>query len=312
MKLKLLALAVIAATALIPHTIRAAGTDRVTYHTAQVDGVNVFYREAGDPAKPAIVLLHGFPSSSHMFRNLIPRLATQYHVIAPDYPGFGYSDQPAPKDFAYTFDHLADVVDDLLESLKLERYAIYVQDYGSPVGFRLFVRHPEKISAIISQNGNAYAEGLSPVWADIQAYWKDKSDTNAAKVRGFLTPKTTKWQYTTGVRDVTHISPDAWTLDQLTLDRPGNADIQLALFYDYQSNVKRYDAWHAALRQHQPPVLAVWGKNDPIFLPAGAEAFKRDVPAAEVHLLDTGHFALEEDGDVIAEHILAFLPRHTK
>lgn len=312
MRASFLALAVFAATALFHSTARAAGAERVTYHTAQVDGVDVFYREAGDPVKPTIVLLHGFPSSSHMFRNLIPRLAEQYHVIAPDYPGFGYSGQPDPKQFAYTFDHLADVIDDLLGALKVDRYAIYVQDYGSPVGFRLFVRHPERIRAIISQNGNAYEEGLSPAWADIRAYWKDKSAANADKLRGLLTPKTTRWQYTAGVRDVTHISPDAWTSDQLTLDRPGNADIQLALFFDYQTNVKQYDAWHAALRKHQPPLLAVWGKNDPFFLPAGAEAFRRDVPAAEVHLLDTGHFALEEDGEVIAEQILAFLPRPTK
>lgn len=312
-KLKSLLLAATAsATLLLQPSARAEDATRVTYHTAKVDGVNIFYREAGDPAKPAIVLLHGFPASSHMFRDLIPKLAAQHHVIAPDFPGFGYSDQPSPTNFAYTFDHLAAVTDSLLDSLKLERYAIYIQDYGSPVGFRLFVKHPEKISTIITQNGNAYAEALSPAWEPIRAYWKDKTPENETKLRGFLAIGTTKFQYTQGVRDAAHISPDAWTFDQLNLDRPGNDVIQLALFYDYQNNLTQYDAWHAALRKFQPPVLAVWGKNDPFFLPVGAEAFQRDVPQAEVHLLDTGHFALEEDGDVIANYILKFLRQPTK
>ncbi len=290
----------------------AAEFASTTYHTTQVDGLSIFYREAGDPSQPTIVLLHGFPSSSHMYRDLIPKLAPKYHVIAPDYPGFGYSEQPAMTHFAYTFDHLAAVTDDLLDSLKLERYAIYIQDYGSPIGFRLFVKHPEKISAIITQNGNAYEVGLSPAWHPFNEYWMDKSAVNEAKLRGFLTPETTKFQYTSGFRDSAHVSPDAWTFDQLTLDRPGNAEIQLALFYDYQNNVKQYDSWHAALRKHQPPVLAVWGKNDPFFVPAGAHAFTNDVPHAEVHLLDTGHFALEEDGEVIANHILHFLHKNVK
>ena len=287
----------------------AADMPTTTYHTAKIDGLNLFYREAGDPSRPTIVLLHGFPSSSHMFRDLIPKLAAKYHVIAPDYPGFGFSDQPSGTTFAYTFDHLAAVTDDLLDSLKLERYAIYIQDYGSPIGFRLFVKHPGKISAIITQNGNAYEVGLSPAWQPFRDYWADKSPANEAKLRSFLTLDTTKFQYTQGFRNPENVSPDAWTHDQLTLDKLGNAEIQLALFYDYQNNVKQYKAWHAELRKHQPPVLAVWGKNDPFFLPAGALAFTNDVPDAEIHLLDTGHFALEEDGDVIADSILEFLNR---
>ena len=308
-KLKLIAALAFVLGGLLTRS-RALGADTaVTYHTTKIDGLNLFYREAGDPSRPTIVLLHGFPSSSHMFRDLIPRLAAKYHVVAPDYPGFGYSDQPAVADFAYTFDHLAAVTDDLLESLKLGRYAIYLQDYGSPVGFRLFVKHPEKISAIITQNGNAYAVGLSPAWQPFRDYWTDKSPGNEAKLRGFLTLGTTKFQYTQGFRNPAQVSPDAWTFDQFTLDKPGNAEIQLALFYDYQNNVKQYDAWHSTLRQFQPPVLAVWGRNDPFFLPAGATAFTNDVPHAEIHLLDTGHFALEEDGDVIADYLLKFLNR---
>ena len=312
-KLKFLgALAIAAASLTLAQTVFADEPTRVTYHTAKIDGLNLFYREAGDASRPTIVLLHGFPSSSHMYRELIPKLAEKYHVIAPDYPGFGYSDQPSVANFAYTFDHLAAVTDDLLNSLKLDRYTIYIQDYGSPIGFRLFVKYPEKIAAIITQNGNAYEAGLSPAWQPFRDYWADKSPANEAKLRGFLTLDTTKFQYTQGFRNPAHVSPDAWTFDQLTLDKPGNAEIQLALFYDYQNNVKQYDAWHAALRKHQPPVLAVWGKNDPFFLPAGALAYTNDVPHAEVHLLDTGHFALEEDGDVIADYILKFLHKNLK
>ena len=313
-KLTLIAAAALAVAVLtLPTPALAAEVTPVTYHTTNVDGLNLFYREAGNPTKPTIVLLHGFPSSSHMFRNLIPKLAAKYHVIAPDYPGYGYSDQPATTDFAYTFDHLAAVTDDLLNSLHLDKYSIYIQDYGSPVGFRLFVKHPEKIQAIITQNGNAYNEGLSPFWDEyLRPYWKQKTPETEAKVRGLLGLATTKFQYTAGFRDTNHVSPDAWTFDQLTLDRPGNQAIQLALFYDYQNNLTQYDLWHATLRQVQPPVLAVWGKNDPIFPPAGALAFQRDVPNIEIHLLDTGHFALEEDGDLIAEYILKFLPKHVK
>jgi len=255
-----------------PNNAFAVETPTVTYHTVKVDGLNIFYREAGAPTRPTIVLLHGFPSSSHMYRNLIPKLAGKYHVIALDYPGFGYSDQPAITDFAYTFDHLAAVTDDLLNSLKLEKYSIYIQDYGSPIGFRLFVKHPERISAIITQNGNAYEAGLSPAWQPFRAYWQDKSPANAAVLRGFLTADTTKFQYSSGYHDASRVNPDAWKFDQMTLDRSGNPAIQLALFYDYQNNVKQYELWHATLRQFQPPVLAVWGKNDPFFLPAGAFA----------------------------------------
>ncbi len=296
----------------LPGMLRAENAPEVTYHTVKVDGLNLFYREAGQPTRPTIVLLHGFPSSSHMYRNLIPKLAGKYHVIAPDYPGFGYSDQPAPAEFAYTFDHLAAVTDDLLNTLKLEKYSIYIQDYGSPVGFRLFVQHPERIQAIITQNGNAYEAGLSPAWAPFRAYWQDKSPANETALRGFLTLDTTKFQYSAGYHDASRVSPDAWTFDQMTLDRPGNQAVQLALFYDYQNNVKQYDTWHAALRKYQPPVLAVWGKNDPFFLPAGALAYTNDVPKAEVHLLDTGHFALEEDGNVIADYMLKFLHNNVK
>jgi len=303
------ALALATGSLAVQYNSFAADVRGTTYHTAKIDGLNLFYREAGDPSRPTIVLLHGFPSSSHMFRDLIPKLAAKYHVIAPDYPGFGYSDQPSVADFAYTFDHLAAVTDDLLNSLKLEKYSIYIQDYGSPVGFRLFVKHPEKISAIITQNGNAYEAGLSPAWQPFRDYWADKSPANEAKLRGFLTLDTTKFQYTRGFRNPAQVSPDAWTHDQLTLDKPGNAEVQLALFYDYQNNVKQYDTWHAALRKFQPPVLAVWGKNDPFFLPAGALAFTNDLSKAEIHLLDTGHFALEEDGGVIADYILKFLNR---
>lgn len=284
-----------------------------TYHNVKVDGLNLFYREAGNPSRPTVVLLHGFPSSSHMYRNLIPQLAGEYHVIAPDFPGYGYSDQPAVSDFSYTFDHLAEVTDDLLNSLKLEHYAIYIQDYGSPVGFRLFLKHPEKISAIITQNGNAYNEGLSPFWDEyLRPYWKQRTPETEAKVRGLLTLETTKFQYSAGFRDASRVSPDAWTFDQLTLDRPGNQAIQLALFWDYQNNLTQYDSWHAALRQFHPPLLAVWGKNDPIFSAPGAEAFGRDLPQAEIHLLDTGHFALEEDGELIANYILKFLRKNVR
>jgi len=288
----------------------AANPPEVSYHTNQVEGLSIFYREAGNPSRPTIVLLHGFPSSSHMYRNLIPKLAENYHVIAPDMVGFGYSDQPSAAQFSYTFDHLAQVTDALLDQLKLDHYSIYIQDYGSPVGFRLFVKHPEKIQAIITQNGNAYDEGLSPFWAEyLKPYWANKTPETEAKVRGLLSLHSTKFQYLQGFRNPAHVSPDAYTFDQLTLDKPGNQEIQLALFYDYQNNVKQYGRWHETLRKAHPAVLAVWGKNDPIFAPEGALAFKNDVPDAEIHLLDTGHFALEEDNDVIADYIQDFLNR---
>src|SRR5215471_6220840 len=282
----------------------------LTYHTATVDGLKVFYRTAGDPKHPALLLLHGFPTSSHMFRDLIPALADRYHVVAPDLPGFGFTDAPDRGRFKFTFEHLTDVIDRFTEVLKLNRYAIYVFDYGAPVGFRLALRHPDRITAVISQNGNAYLEGLSDGWNPIQTYWKDPSAENRAALRGFLKPETTQWQYTHGEPDLERLSPDAWTLASAFLARPGNDEIQLDLFGDYQSNVALYPAFQAYLRKHRPPLLAVWGKNDPFFLPAGAEAFKRDVPNAEVRLIDAGHFALEAHAPEIAALIADFLARH--
>lgn len=288
-----------------------ADTSRVTYHTTQVDGPKIFYREAGPKDAPAVVLLHGFPSSSHMFRELIPRLSDKYHVLAPDYPGYGYSDAPSPERYAYTFDHLADTIDHFLDQQGIAKYSIYIQDYGSPVGFRLATRHPERIQAIITQNGNAYDEGLSPFWAEfLYPYWKDPNRTNEAKVRQLLTLDATKLQYLQGFRTPEHVSPDSYLFDQVALDRPGNDKIQLALFYDYRNNPPLYPAWHKYLREKRPPVLVVWGKNDPVFAQAGAEAFLKDTPSAELHLLDTGHFALEEDGAEIAQLIRAFLAKN--
>jgi pimeloyl-ACP methyl ester carboxylesterase len=286
---------------------------RVTYHTTHVDGLKIFYREAGPKNAPTLVLLHGYPSSSHMFRNLTPALSDKYHVIAPDYPGFGYSDSPSPEQYAYTFDHLADIVDHFLDQQGITKYSIYIQDYGSPVGFRLATRHPDRIQAIISQNGNAYYEGLAPFWAEfLYPYWKDPNPTTEAKVRQILTADLTKFQYTQGFRNPEDVSPDSYTFDQFTLDRPGNDKIQLALFYDYRKNPPLYPMWHEYLRKYHPPVLAVWGKNDPVFLPAGAEAFAKDDPRTEPHLLDTGHFALEEDGALIAQYIRDFLAKNVK
>lgn len=294
-------------------TVTVKEPPRVAYRTAQVDTLKIFYREAGPKDAPAIVLLHGFPSSSHMFRDLIPRLSDRYHVVAPDYPGFGYSDAPGPEQYAYTFDHLADTMDRLLGQLGIGRYSIYIQDYGSAVGFRLATRHPERIQAIITQNGNAYDEGLAPFWAEfLFPFWKDPNPANEAKVRQLLTLDATKLQYLQGFRNPENVSPDSFMFDQSLLDRPGNDKIQLALFYDYRNNPPLYEAWHKYLRELKPPVVVVWGKNDPIFAPAGAEAFLRDVPGAELHFLDTGHFALEEDGAEIAQIIRAFLARKVR
>ena len=280
-----------------------------TYRTAAVGSLNVFYRQAGNPNTPTVLLLHGFPTSSHMYRELIPTLAERYHVVAPDLPGFGYSDAPDRQEFKYTFDHLAEVIDRFTEVLGLSRYAIYVFDYGAPVGFRLALRHPERITAVISQNGNAYLEGLSEGWNPIQAYWKDPSANNRAALRAFLKPEATEWQYTHGVPTPERLSPDAWTLDAALLARPGNDEIQLDLFGDYQSNVALYPQFQEYIRTRRPPLLAVWGKNDPFFLPAGAKAFARDNPDAEIHLLDAGHFALESHGPDITAIILDFLSR---
>jgi pimeloyl-ACP methyl ester carboxylesterase len=281
-----------------------------TYRTASVNGLKVFYREAGDPYAPAVLLLHGFPTSSHMYRELIAGLADRYHVVAPDLPGFGFTETPDRADFQYSFDHLAEVIERFTQVLGLSRYALYVFDYGAPVGFRLAVHHPERITSLISQNGNAYVEGLSEGWNPIQAYWKDPSPENRAALRAFLTPEATRWQYTHGVPNPERLSPDPWTLDSALLARPGNDEIQLDLFGDYQSNVALYPKFQEYIRTQRPPLLAVWGKNDPFFLPAGAEAFKRDNPDAEIHLLDAGHFALESQGREIAAIIRDFFARN--
>jgi pimeloyl-ACP methyl ester carboxylesterase len=281
----------------------------VRYHSALVDDHRVFYREAGATERPALLLLHGFPSSSHMFRNLIPRLADRYHIVAPDLPGFGFSDAPDRAAFKYTFDNLAKVIDHLTETIGLERYAIYVFDYGAPVGFRLALAHPERVTAILSQNGNAYEEGLSAGWNPIQKYWQEPSAANRETLRAFLTPETTKWQYLHGVTDESLVAPEAYVLDSALLARPGNDEIQLNLFLDYANNVVLYPKFQEYFRAKRPPLLAVWGKNDPFFLPAGAHAFKRDNPNAEVQLFDTGHFALETHLEDIAAAITDFLGR---
>lgn len=284
----------------------------VVYHrSVEVDGLDIFYREAGPTDAPTVLLLHGFPTSSHMFRNLVPALADRYHVVAPDYPGFGNSSMPRVDEFDYTFDKLADIVERLTERLGLDKYSLYLMDYGAPVGFRLAVRHPERVETLIVQNGNAYDEGLRDFWKPLKAYWKDKTAENADELRKLLTIDATTWQYTHGVRDVERISPDNWNVDQRLLDRPGNQEIQLALFYDYGSNPGRYPKWQEYLRGHQPPTLIAWGKNDFIFPADGAHPYKQDLKNVEFHLLDTGHFALEEDGDVIAGLMRDFLARHT-
>ena len=280
-----------------------------SYRTVSVDGLEVFYRKAGDPKASTVLLLHGFPTSSHMFRELIPALANRYHLVAPDLPGFGFTEAPDQATFKYSFDHLAEIIDRLTDVLGLSRYAIYVFDYGAPIGFRLAIRHPERITAVISQNGNAYLEGLSEGWNPIQAYWKNPSLENRAALRAFLKPETTQWQYTHGVRSPERLSPDSWTLDSALLARPGNDEIQLDLFGDYQSNIALYPKFQEYIRTYRPPLLAVWGKNDPFFLPAGAQAFKRDHSNAEVHLLEAGHFALESQGPEIAAIIRDFLER---
>jgi len=285
----------------------------VSYRSVSVDGLNIFYREAGPKNAPTLLLLHGFPTSSQMFRNLIPLLADRYRVIAPDYPGFGQSDMPSQEKFKYSFDSLAEVIDKFTVAVGAKNFALYLQDYGAPIGYRIAVAHPERISAIIVQNGNAYDEGLdNEFWTPIKTYWKNKSEANAAKLRPLFEPAATKWQYTEGMRDVSHVSPDAWTVDQAYMDRPGNKDIQLELFYSYGTNPGHYPAWQAYFRKYQPPMLIVWGKNDKIFPPAGATPYLRDLPKAEIHLLDTGHFALEENSVVIAKLMRGFLQRQLK
>ncbi|PZU98935.1 MAG: alpha/beta hydrolase [Pseudanabaena sp.] len=279
-----------------------------TYNTISIDGLNIFYREAGAKDKPTIVLLHGYPASSHMYRDLMNELSDQFHLIAPDYPGFGNSETPAIDKFEYSFDHLAEITEHFLQVLGLNRFSLYVQDYGAPVGFRIAAQHPDWIQALIVQNGNAYEEGLTPAWQAFRDLWSDRSEATEAPVRGFLTRDTTVFFYTAGTKSAQNINPDNWNLDQSFLDRPVNAAAQMELFYNYRANLDRYPQWHEYFRTHQPPTLIVWGKNDPFFGPEGANAFKRDLKNAEVHLLDTGHFALDEEGKAIASHIRRFLP----
>jgi pimeloyl-ACP methyl ester carboxylesterase len=279
------------------------------YRSASVRGINIFYREAGAPNAPAVLLIHGFPTSSHMFRELIPRLAEGYHVIAPDLPGFGFSDAPDRSEFRYTFENLATIIAEFTDAIGLHRFAIYVFDYGAPVGFRLALAHPGRITAIISQNGNAYEEGLSEGWNPIQRYWTEPTAANRAALRDFLAPAAIKWQYVHGVSDEALVAPESYTLDAALLGRPGNDEIQLDLFLDYASNVALYPRFQEYIRTQRPPLLAAWGKNDPFFLPPGAEAFRRDNPDAEVHFYDTGHFALETHGPEIAIVIRDFLAR---
>ena len=289
-------------------TAGAAQSVQKTMHkTVDVDGLEIFYREAGPKDAPTLLLLHGFPTSSQMFRNLIPALADQYHLIAPDYPGFGNSAMPTVDQFEYTFDNLALVMDGFTQKLGLDHYSLYVMDYGAPVGFRLAVAHPERVQSLIVQNGNAYDEGLMAFWDPFRAYWKDRTDANAEPLKGFLNVGATKWQYTHGTRNPGRISPDTWTTDQYFQDQPGNRDIQLQLFYDYGSNPAKYPEWHAYFRAHQPPTLIAWGKNDVIFPAEGAHPYRRDLTNVDFNLLDTGHFALEEDGDEIARLIRQFL-----
>jgi len=279
----------------------------IHYRAADVDGLKISYREAGRTDAPTLLLLHGFPTAGHMFRDLIPLLDDRFHLVAPDLPGFGQSDLPSRQKFKYTFDNLAETIGNFTEKIGLKRFAIYIFDYGAPVGLRIALKHPERIIAIISQNGNAYEEGLSEGWNPIRAYWEDPSQKNRDALRGFLKPETTVMQYTHGVSDTTKVSPDGYSLDNFYLSRPGADEPQLDLFGDYKTNVALYPTFQKYFRDHKPPLLAVWGKNDPFFLPAGAEAFKRDVPGAIVRFFDTGHFALETHAAEIASAIRDFL-----
>ncbi|AQH04094.1 alpha/beta hydrolase (plasmid) [Burkholderia sp. KK1] len=279
----------------------------IAHRHIDVDGFNVFYREAGPADAPKLLLLHGFPSSSHMFRDLIPLLSQRFHIVAPDLPGFGVSDMPSRDTFAYTFENIANVIDRFTEVIGFDRYAVYVFDYGAPTGFRLALKHPERITAIVSQNGNAYEEGLSDGWNPIRAYWQSPTQANRDALRAMLTKDTTKWQYTHGVPNAAAVSPDGYSLDDYYMNRPGAHEVQLDLFGDYRNNVALYPAFQAYFREHRPKFLAVWGRNDPFFLPPGAEAFKRDIPDADVRFFDTGHFALETHAPHIAAAIDEFL-----
>lgn len=318
--------------AIVQATAEAQELSNVRYRSVTIEDVDIFYREAGDPNRPTILLLHGFPTSSHMFRNLIAELADQYHLVAPDYPGYGYSSMPGVDQFDYSFDHIAKIIAQFTDEIGLERYSLYLMDYGAPIGFRIAASQPERVTALIIQSGNAYIEGINnDFWEPIQAYWEDRGATNQGldndwwknvkaayqqpnmsndqALRFLTTLGATKWQYTHGVSDVAWVSPDSWGHDQSLLDRAGNQDIQLQMFYSYGSNPPLYPAWQEYMRENQPPTLIVWGKNDPIFPPAGAEPYKRDLRDLEYHLLDTGHFALETHGQEIADLIRDFLGR---
>ena len=281
----------------------------VHYRTARVHDLDVFYREAGPPDAPVLLLLHGFPTSSSMFRNLIPRLAGSFRLVAPDYPGFGLSSMPDRETFAYTFENLTNVVEALIEDLGVDRFALYAMDYGAPIGYRLALRRPERVRALVVQNGNAYEEGLSEFSDPIRRYWQDPRPEYRTALHSAVAPDTTRWQYQNGVADRTLLDPTAWLVDQVGLDRPGNREIQLDLLYDYRTNVQLYPRFQEFFRAYRPPTLIVWGKNDAMFLPAGAVAYRRDLPDAEMHLLDTGHFALETHGEEIAARIGRFLTR---
>lgn len=304
----ILGAAVLAGSAATAESIPSI-TATTTYRRTEVDGVGIFYREAGPKKAPTIVLLHGFPSSSREFDTLIPLLATRYHLIAPDFPGFGQSDAPAPSAYAYTFDHFAQTTDHLLEALKLERYSLYIHDYGAPVGMRLILAHPERLQVLISQNGNVYEAGLGPKWSKIAQYWADPA-AHQEVIDAFLSPAATEQRHTAGTSHPERYNPDTWTDEIAHLSKPGQRQIQAALLYDYRTNVAAYPAWQAWLRQNRPPTLVAWGANDPSFIAAGASAFRSDLPDAEIHLLDAGHFALDEKTDEIASLILTFMAKH--
>jgi len=283
--------------------------NQTVYKTAKVDDLDIFYREAGHRDAPTILLLHGFPTSSHMFRNLIMRLSDKFHLVAPDYPGYGNSSAPAVEAFDYSFDHLAEIIEKFAQHMNLRKFSMYLQDYGAPIGFRIAAKHPDWIDALIIQNGNAYEEGLKDFWTPLKAYWQDRSKENEEALKKFLTIDATKWQYTHGVRNIQAISPDNWLIDQPLLDRPGNDRIQLQMFYSYGTNPPLYPRWQEYFRTHQPPRLIVWGKNDQIFPADGAHPYKRDLKNIDFQLIDTGHFALEEDYELIAELISNLLRR---
>jgi pimeloyl-ACP methyl ester carboxylesterase len=283
--------------------------NQTLYKTAKVDDLDIFYREAGHRDAPTILLLHGFPTSSHMFRNLIMRLSDKFHLVAPDYPGYGNSSAPSVEAFDYSFDHLAEIIEKFAQHMNLRKFSMYLQDYGAPIGFRIAAKHPDWIDALIIQNGNAYEEGLKDFWIPLKAYWQDRSKENEEALKKFLTIDATKWQYTHGVRNIQAISPDNWLIDQPLLDRPGNDRIQLQMFYSYGTNPPLYPQWQEYFRTHQPPTLIVWGKNDQIFPADGAHPYKRDLKNIDFQLIDTGHFALEEDYELIAELISNLLRR---